>query len=60
MPTVMYKMFLKLVVVDQCKKSSYCTWMFMTYYTNICLDHVKNCVYSLEFLAFNFKGINIL
>jgi hypothetical protein len=34
--------------------------MFMTYEANTCLDLVQNYVYSLEFVAFNFKGINIL
>ncbi len=32
----------------------------MTYEINTCLDLVKKCVYSLEFVALNFKGINIL
>jgi hypothetical protein len=32
----------------------------MIYKANTCLNLMRNCVYSLEFVVFNFKGINML
>jgi hypothetical protein len=32
----------------------------MTYEANTCLNLLRNCAYFLDFVAINFKGVNIL